>query len=269
MNDLSLSKNVKAYMKIKIIIALIALMTLGGAIPCMAQGRITRPSKQKRTKTETVSPKPQKSGNATPAKTWVSNPDAYCNNHGYVDLGLPSGTKWATCNIGSLTSDGVGTYFAWGETAPKSTYTQSNAKYLHVGDGGLMQNGVLTPAQDAAYVNWGAPWRMPTREQMRELVDRCKWRWDEAHVGMIVTGPNGKSIFLPASGSMLDDKYNFDPNNPEGCLWTSTGFDSFNHQQAGDWYFGKNSGKIISAAERTYGFNIRPVVRRPSYICHK
>jgi hypothetical protein len=143
-------------------------------------------------------------------------------NHEYVDLGLPSGTLWATCNIGASAPEEYGNYFAWGETESKETFAWENYKWCegrfdsmtkYCTDGGYGSNGFtdgkteLDPEDDAAYVNWGPSWRMPTHEQQRELVEQCTWI---GHTlvgvkGQLVTGPNGNTIFLPASRSSVQE----------------------------------------------------------------
>lgn len=128
--------------------------------------------------------------------------------HEYVDLGLPSGLLWATCNVGADSPEEYGDYFAWGETEPKSYYDWST--YFDTNDGGstfqkYYKGGktVLEPADDAAHVNWGGSWRMPTKEEQDELRSECIWEWTTQNGvnGRKVTGPNGNSIFLPAAGS--------------------------------------------------------------------
>ena len=136
------------------------------------------------------------------------------NEHEWVDLGLPSGTLWATCNVGADTPEGFGDYFAWGETAPKDDYSwetyrwcngyfNTMTKYCTNGSYGTVDNRTeLDPEDDAAYVNWGSSWRMPTMEQQLELRNECTWTWTERNGvnGKLVTGPNGNTIFLPAAG---------------------------------------------------------------------
>ena len=143
-------------------------------------------------------------------------------NHEYVDLGLPSGTLWATCNIGASAPEEYGNYFAWGETESKETFTWENYKWCegrfdsmtkYCTDSGYGSNGFtdgkmeLDPEDDAAYVNWGPSWRMPTHEQQRELVEQCTWTWETRNSvkGQLVTGPNGNTIFLPASRSSVQE----------------------------------------------------------------
>ena len=160
------------------------------------------------------------------------------DNHEYVDLGLPSGTLWATCNVGAESPEEYGDYFAWGEVVPKDKYLWSNYKWAHwvydtisdhfykileetwfkyyvrnwTGSGYVKGDGKmeLEPEDDAAYVNWGSRWRMPTLEQLQELLDKCQWQWTQMNGlnGQLVTGPNGKSIFLPAAGGHVDYQFN-------------------------------------------------------------
>jgi len=150
----------------------------------------------------------------------------YLNGHGYVDLGLPSGTLWATCNIGSDTPEGYGDYFAWGETAPKETYNIDNYRYF---DGssltkytGFDNLTVLEASDDAAVVNWGAGWRMPTQMEMNELFNNCTHKKTAMNgvSGLLFTGPNGNSIFLPATGG----RYNSDLYYAGSCCyyWSSS-----------------------------------------------
>lgn len=151
--------------------------------------------------------------------------------HEYVDLGLPSGTLWATCNVGANSPEEYGDYFAWGETEPKESYAPVNYKWgdgiqvvtkyitnytvrckcgLHINHPyeGYVDNKVeLDPEDDAAYVNWGPLWRMPTKAQQDELVEMCTWIWTLVNgvEGYLVTGSNGHAIFFPAAGEKLGD----------------------------------------------------------------
>lgn len=155
----------------------------------------------------------------------------------WVDLGLPSGTLWATMNVGAACPEGCGNYFAWGETAPKDSYSWSTYKWCE-GDGDKLTkyctntsygyNGFtdgktdLDLEDDAAYVNWGPQWRMPTNNQIKELINKCTWTMTTLNgvKGHLVTGPNGKSIFLPAAGWRIYDEYKI--NSPEGRYWSHT-----------------------------------------------
>ncbi len=146
------------------------------------------------------------------------------NGHEYVDLGLPSGLKWATCNIGADSPSASGDYIAWGELEPKDEYTEAN---------NTTYNLPLTQISadinyDAAAVRWGETWRIPTREEMEELRDECSWEWmtDGETPGFKVTGSNGKHIFLPASGFVFVTTPYF--VEQYGYYWTSvSGTDNY------------------------------------------
>ena len=145
-----------------------------------------------------------------------------------VDLGLPSGTKWANMNVGATNPEENGGYYAWGETEEKTTYNWSTYKWCD-GDaytmikycteyryGTIDNKKVLDPEDDVAHVKWGGSWRMPTNAEIKELKEKCKWArttLNEVNV-YIVTGPNGNSIFLPQSGgywsSSLDAYFSCD-----------------------------------------------------------
>ena len=136
------------------------------------------------------------------------------NGHEYVDLGLS--VKWATCNVGAAKPEDYGDYFAWGETEPKADYTWNNYKWCNGSANtltkynnneyrGIVDNKTeLDPEDDAARVNWGGSWRMPTDAERDELIEKCSWTWTTLNGvdGVIVTGSNGNSIFLPAAGYM-------------------------------------------------------------------
>ena len=146
--------------------------------------------------------------------TW---PDA--DNYGYVDLGLPSGTLWATCNVGATTPEEFGDYFAWSETVPKDEYTYENYKRWYFDENGnryiskyntnnnfgpVDNKTELEPEDDAACVYMGTSWRIPSLEQVVELVNVCVWQWTQRNGvnGHLVTGPNGNTMFLPAAGAL-------------------------------------------------------------------
>ena len=132
----------------------------------------------------------------------------------YVDLGLPSGLKWAAYNVGATAPEEYGGYYAWGETEEKSNYSWSTykwcngsydtmTKYCTDSYYGTVDNKtVLDLEDDVAHVKWGGDWRMPTTEEQRELLNNCTWEWTALNGvnGYRVTGPNGNSIFLPAAG---------------------------------------------------------------------
>ena len=144
------------------------------------------------------------------------------NGHDYVDLGLPSGTMWATCNVGATTPEGYGDYFAWGETHPKDSYNWSTYKYCegenyrltkYCNKSGYGYNSytdnltVLQPEDDAATANWGNGWCVPTYDQWEELYENTTSTWTTQNGvhGILFTASNGKTLFLPAAGVRWDD----------------------------------------------------------------
>lgn len=118
--------------------------------------------------------------------------------HEYVDLGLESGTLWATTNLGANTPEEFGDYYAWGEITPKDSYTADN----YTGNNNNLVRIFSNPIHDAATANWGDDWRMPTMFDIEELASDCTWimTTQAGVLGYKVVGPNGNSIFLPASG---------------------------------------------------------------------
>ena len=129
--------------------------------------------------------------------TGSSNPTGSINGHDYVDLGLS--VKWATCNIGASSPEEPGNYYAWGETSTKNTYSEENYRFSVINIG----NDICETKYDAAYVNWGSKWRMPTKSEFEELLTQCTWKINKRYGmnGFDVIGKNGQSIFLPRSGS--------------------------------------------------------------------
>ena len=174
--------------------------------------------------------------------------------HEWVDLGLPSGLKWATCNIGASCPEEYGDYFAWGDTSTKSNYESYNCASMLKSWGDIGGNS----SRDAATANWGGSWRMPTEAEFQELVDTCTWTWttQNGHKGYKVTGPNGNSIFLPVAGYRSGDtlcdagKY--------GNYWSSTPL-GIDKDLASNLYFGERY-RDVSWNSRDYGHSVRPVL---------
>ena len=200
----------------------------------------------------------------------------------YVDLGLPSGLKWAKCNLGASKPSDYGDYYAWGETAPKAEYTWATYKWMQAGKSGWQyitkytfadgQTGgiwydsagafigdnktVLAAADDAATANLGSPWRMPTIDEFQELIDKCTWTWttQDGVNGYQVDGPNGNAIFLPAAGyRKVSGLYNVS----KGYYWSSSLSTTENNcayslDLHSDNYF-------IARTYRYFGYTVRPV----------
>jgi len=147
-------------------------------------------------------------------KTFTTQSGGGTGGHEYVDLGLPSGLLWATCNVGADNPEDYGNYYAWGEITTKSTYNWSTyqwcngseytlTKYCTDSNYGIVDDKtVLESDDDVAHVNWGGNWRMPTKEEFLELKNNCTWTQMVQGGNNIykVTGPNGNSIYLPTAG---------------------------------------------------------------------
>lgn len=210
------------------------------------------------------------SGSSTVTVSISQSGKSNAGSHTYVDLGLPSGLLWATCNVGANSPEEYGDYFAWGETTTKSNYNLSTYKYCNGNNyyswtkyngnsyyGTVDNKTTLELSDDAAHVIWGGNWRMPTYEEFQELIDNCTWAWTSQgnHIGCKGTSKtNGCSIFLPAAGSR--ERTNLDEAGSQGNYWTSSLFSTT------PWYhyFNKsNWPKFGNNYYRTYGLSIRPV----------
>ena len=173
------------------------------------------------------------------------------DGHEYVDLGLS--VKWATCNVGASSPSDYGDYFTWGETRPKLEYTRENSVTWGKNIGDIGGN----PQYDAARANWGDSWRLPTKDEFKELKEKCTWIWttQDGHKGYKVKGPNGKSIFLPAAGWRYGTSL-YDVGEG-GYYWSSTPYES-DTQRAYSLYFNSSNDYWIWV-NRDYGHSVRPV----------
>ena len=202
----------------------------------------------------------------------------------YVDLGLPSGLKWAKCNLGASKPSDYGDYYAWGETAPKKIYNwvtykwmkagQSDEKYITkytIADGQTEaiwydsarkfigdNKTVLDAADDAATQQLGSPWRMPTKVDIKELKDNCIWtRIEQDGVsGYQVEGPNGNVIFLPAAGARKGSE--LQSAGTYGNYWSSS-LDTAYSYLARYLSFDSGAHDWVSYQYRYYGYSVRPV----------
>jgi hypothetical protein len=155
-----------------------------------------------------------------------SKPTGRLTGHDYVDLGLPSGTLWATCNVGANSPEEYGDYFAWGETTTKRAWDNyryeddCSNKTKYTNSDGLT---TLQSSDDAATANWGSGWRMPTYDELNELKNNCTVTWTTQNGinGRLFTGPNGNSIFLPAAGYYSSYDHIYDAGF-EGNYWSGT-----------------------------------------------
>ncbi len=195
-----------------------------------------------------------------------------------VDLGLPSGLKWATCNVGATTPEEAGNCYAWGETEPKTTYDWSTYKWCDGSpstltkyctressgkDGFTDGKTVLEPEDDAAAVNWGGAWRMPTDAECQELIDNCTWTYVEDYNGSGVNGyeakgTNGNSIFFPVTNYYSDNTlYN---GGNYSYYWSSSISASTpsGARQMRITHDSENMGSM-KLFMRSYGCTVRPV----------
>ena len=186
------------------------------------------------------------------------------NGHEYVDLGLPSGLKWATCNLGASSPEEYGLYFAWGETTGYTANDVTSGVRAFTQDEynagpAASISADLTLEQDAAHVNLGGNWRMPTKAECQELIDNTTQTWTNDYNGTGVTGKvftskvNGKSVFFPAPGycyvsNVLDV-------SSRGFYWSASWYSS-----SGAWYLLFSSGvQELYNLNRYIGYSVRAV----------
>ena len=195
--------------------------------------------------------------------------------YAFVDLGLPSGVKWAACNVGATTPEGYGGYYAWGETETKGDYTWDTYKWCNGSSstmtkycvnskfGTVDNKTTLEPEDDAAHVNWGGAWRMPTDAECQELIDNCTWTWTSDYngtgiAGRIVTSNiNGKSIFLPAAGQW-NNSWTL---NTEIYYWNSSLSGTYQGKYHYNTIYGKESEFYMGSYLRYAGQTIRGVCK--------
>lgn len=183
----------------------------------------------------------------------ISAKDFEYNGHAYVDLNLPSGTKWATCNVGASTPEKIGDYFAWGETEVcENVDDLEDDNYMYEDN-----PDILPASADVASVKWGEGWRMPTKEEFEELIDMCTYELTEklGAKGWLFTGPNGNSIFLPAYET--EGASDLGSAGFYGTYWSS----SLNTEEPNcAWYLYLSKNNVdISEYLRVRGLLIRPV----------
>ena len=185
------------------------------------------------------------------------------NGHTYVDLGLPSGLLWATCNIGATSPEEYGDYFAWGA---KETYDYDKGPTFGLSisqlqsQGYIDSEGNLTAQHDAATANWGGSWRMPTYDELNELRTKCTWTWTTQNGvnGYNVEGPNGNSIFLPAAGCRRASSLH--GAGSLGIYWSSTPYESNSGRASGLYFDSDVHSHSMYINDRSYGSSVRPVL---------
>lgn len=195
-----------------------------------------------------------------------------------VDLGLSSGTLWATCNVGASSPEESGDYYAWGEIKEKDTYSWETyiwcdgakntfTKYCSDSENGIVDNKKsLESSDDIVYIKWGSNWCMPTATQFKELCNECSWEWTTYNDvnGQLVTGPNGNSIFLPATGRKYGSHVSY--FNSEGYYLSATLLDDLDSHM---YILFFNDGEdhtdpFTDDRLRCTGHTVRPVMNNPS-----
>ena len=244
----------------QILLSLLLLCSLG----VYAQDVVVTRQRKQQTTTKPKQNGSQKKQSKATTKTSVieSDPSGYANGHGYVDLGLPSGTFWATCNIGANNPEQYGDYYAWGEISTKKSYHENNSKWHNVSKKDLQSmnvinnNGKLTSQYDVANQKWGVHWHIPSVDQFRELLENTNKTWTKINGrgGFLFKSKiNGNSLFLPAAG----DKYygTLRYSGERGNYWTSESSD----KSAVHCYFHSGDAYPDLVLYCYYGQPIRPV----------
>lgn len=176
-----------------------------------------------------------------------------------IDLGLPSNTKWACCNVGAQKPEGYGEYYAWGETTTKTVFYWENYLYGSSKEDVMDIGTDISGTQyDAATAKWGEPWQMPTLEQFEELVNHTTsvWTTENEVRGKEFIGSNGNCIFLPAAGYCWDVRLG---DGQAGYYWSST---LYEHDSSGaDFLYFNENNAYWSLLYRYFGRTIRPVHR--------
>ena len=188
--------------------------------------------------------------------------------HECIDLGLS--VKWATCNIGADSPEGYGDYYAWGETSTKSEYSWETYKWCNETGrsltkyccnssyGSVDDKTVLDKSDDVAYVSWGNKWRIPTHEEFNELCDKCQIEETTLNGinGVLVTGPNGNSLFLPKSGYYKEE--HLSDLGKYGNYWGANAQDVLCYV-ASRLMFGSITPFPSYSGNRYCGYPVRPV----------
>ncbi len=243
---------------------LLLLLLMGGLQAVQAQKMVVMTTDNQVAKFDVSKVKDVTFEEATPI-------DDINDTHGWVDLGLPSGTLWATCNVGASSPEKCGDYFAWGETRPKENYNWITYKYcegsydtltkycIHRGYGynGFTDNLTeLLPEDDAATANWGSSWQMPSLKQIQELLNSSYTTitlttQNDIKGYKITSNRNGKSIFLPDAGFMNGTSFGATNAYWSRTLGTDDSCDAYTYSLSSysHWY----------SASRCWGRSVRPV----------
>lgn len=173
-----------------------------------------------------------------------------------IDLGLPSGTKWACCNVGASNPEDYGNYYAWGETMQKSSYIESTCNYYGIEIGA----SIINTNYDVANVSWHQGWHLPTENNASELIADCKWSWGKYHdtFGMMFTSKsNGNKLFLPAAAQHPTSTDGLNKAGSIGHYWLGN---AYKNNTYAAWHMGlKKTGPYTKSLYRWRGITVRPV----------
>lgn len=219
---------------------------------------------------------PNQNGDNTEGNDSVVDHGGVLDGHAYIDLGLSSGTLWATCNLGADSPEDFGDFYAWGDTVPKEIYDWKSYRYGNYiperyrfevnkyctipffGVDGFVDNKtVLEPIDDAATYNWGTDWRTPTHEEWEELTLETTCEWDTLNgvKGRTFTGVNGNSVFFPAAGFYLDEEH---VGFELGIYWSSSLYTG-SPERAWSLHFDLDNYHVCGTYERSRGQAVRAV----------
>ena len=263
----------------RLLFSIFLLLISEMSIAQVAGGAIKRPGKSH--SVSKVTPKSQIKSTTNKKRPSLQHNNSkaltgYTNGHAWVDLGLPSGTLWATMNVGASKAEEYGDYFAWGETKSKSDYSwetykwckgsyNNMSKYCNVNSSGTVDKKiVLDYKDDTAYINWGEDWCLPTREQFEELFNSkytfTNWINQNNIQGRKITSRiNGNSLFLPAGGFRYNiSKYDV---NIYGCYWVRMLNSNFPHL-AFYTYFDSKNIRLKEYDKRCVGQSVRPITKK-------
>lgn len=209
----------------------------------------------------------------------ASQPSGFEKGHGYVDLGLPSGNLWATCNLGATNPNEKGLFYAWGETRGYKEDTEHDFTYVNYSLSGVLGHMYyfyttseeytfidlpvdniteLRSGDDAAHYSWGGSWKMPNADDIKELSSNCFHTWGSLQgvKGSLLTSKiNGNSIFIPAAGSFRYNQY-----NSWNAYWTST-LNASKCSEAITLYLDSDSGLFTIPGNRYDGYPIRAIIK--------
>ena len=247
-------------MKIKTLVFILSMLLV--TTGAMAQYRQSSKPRSSSSGTQNRRSSHNRSGNQNRSsrqnRSGSQNRASLCpdNKHPHmIDLGLPSGTKWACCNVDASKPEDYGGYYYWGETTTKSKNEWETYKYEYRDFG----ESICGTQYDVAHMKWGGSWQMPSFNQIEELLAECKSKWTTVNgvKGHRFTGPNGGSIFLPASGGR--DITGLDGRGRYGNYWSGTQEDFYDR-----FAYILNlvsDGALWRGGDRGLGFPVRPVAK--------